>query len=143
MGFFANNVHITKGVTMLVPENLKYQKTDEWVKVENGVATIGITDFAQDSLSDVVFVEFEVDVDDEVKVGESLATIESVKAAAEVVFPVSGKVIEVNQTLIDTPEVLNESPYGEGWLVKLQAADESELDKLMDAPTYDAYTKDR
>ncbi|MEL7627028.1 MAG: glycine cleavage system protein GcvH [Anaerolineaceae bacterium] len=128
---------------MLVPENLKYQKTDEWVKVENGVATIGITDFAQDSLSDVVFVEFEVDVDDEVKVGESLATIESVKAAAEVVFPVSGKVIEVNQTLIDTPEVLNESPYGEGWLVKLQAADESELDKLMDAPTYDAYTKDR
>ncbi len=128
---------------MLVPEDLKYQKTDEWVKVEDGIATIGITDFAQDSLSDVVFVEFEIDVDDEVSVGESMATIESVKAAAEVVFPVSGKVIEVNQALIDTPEVLNESPYIEGWLVKVQVSDESELDKLMDAPAYDAYCQER
>ena len=128
---------------MLVPENLKYQKTDEWVKVEDGIATIGITDSAQDSLSDVVFVEFEVDVDDEVNAGDSLATVESVKAAAEVVFPVSGKVIEVNQTLVDTPEVLNESPYTEGWLVKVQVADESELDKLMDAPAYDAYCQER
>lgn len=128
---------------MLVPENLKYQKTDEWVKVEDGIATIGITDYAQDSLSDVVFVEFEVDVDDEVNVGDSLATVESVKAAAEVVFPVSGKVIEVNQSLVDTPEVLNESPYTEGWLVKVQVADESELDKLMDAPAYDAYCQER
>lgn len=128
---------------MLVPEDLKYQKTDEWVKVEDGIATIGITDYAQDSLSDVVFVEFEIDVDDEVGVGESMATIESVKAAAEVVFPVSGKVIEVNQALIDTPEVLNESPYAEGWLVKVQVSDESELDKLMDAPAYDAYCQER
>jgi glycine cleavage system H protein len=128
---------------MLVPEDLKYQKTDEWVKVEDGIATIGITDYAQDSLSDVVFVEFEIDVDDEVSVGESMATIESVKAAAEVVFPVSGKVIEVNQALIDTPEVLNESPYTEGWLVKVQVSDESELDKLMDAPAYDAYCQER
>ena len=128
---------------MLVPEDLKYQKTDEWVKVEDGIATIGIRDYAQDSLSDVVFVEFEIDVDDEVSVGESMATIESVKAAAEVVFPVSGKVIEVNQALIDTPEVLNESPYAEGWLVKVQVSDESELDKLMDAPAYDAYCQER
>jgi glycine cleavage system H protein len=128
---------------MLVPENLKYQKTDEWVKVEDGIATIGITDYAQDSLSDVVFVEFEIDVDDEVKFGDSLATIESVKAAAEVVFPVSGKVIEVNQTIVDTPEILNESPYTEGWLVKVQVSDESELEKLMDAPAYDAYCQDR
>jgi glycine cleavage system H protein len=128
---------------MLVPEDLKYQKTDEWVKVEDGIATIGITDYAQDSLSDVVFVEFEIDVDDEISVGESMATIESVKAAAEVVFPVSGKVIEVNQALIDTPEVLNESPYAEGWLVKVQVSDESELDKLMDAPAYDAYCQER
>ncbi len=128
---------------MLVPEDLKYQKTDEWVKVEDGIATIGITDYAQDSLSDVVCVEFEIDVDDEVSVGESMATIESVKAAAEVVFPVSGKVIEVNQALIDTPEVLNESPYAEGWLVKVQVSDESELDKLMDASAYDAYCQER
>ena len=90
-----------------------------------------------------MFVEFEIDVDDEISVGESMATIESVKAAAEVVFPVSGKVIEVNQALIDTPEVLNESPYAEGWLVKVQVSDESELDKLMDAPAYDAYCQER
>ena len=128
---------------MLVPQDLKYQKTDEWVKVEDGIATIGITDFAQDSLSDVVFVEYEIDVDDEVSVGDSLATVESVKAAAEVVFPVSGKVIQVNQTLIDTPEVLNDSPYTEGWLVKIQVSDESELEKLMDAPAYDAYCQER
>ena len=128
---------------MLVPENLKYLKTDEWVKIEAGIATIGITDFAQDSLSDVVFVEFEVDPDDEVNAGDSLATIESVKAAAEVVFPVSGKVIAVNQTIVDTPEILNESPYAEGWLVKVQVSDVSELDKLMDAPAYDAYCQDR
>ena len=128
---------------MLVPQDLKYQKTDEWVKVEDGIATIGITDFAQDSLSDVVFVEYEIDVDDEVSVGDSLATVESVKAAAEVVFPVSGKVIQVNQTLIDTPEVLNESPYTEGWLVRVQVTDETELDKLMDAPAYDAYCQER
>lgn len=128
---------------MLVPQDLKYQKTDEWVKVEDGIATIGITDFAQDSLSDVVFVEYEIDVDDEVSVGDSLATIESVKAAAEVVFPVSGKVLQVNQTLIDTPEVLNDSPYTEGWLVKVQVSDESELEKLMDAPAYDAYCQER
>ena len=128
---------------MLVPENLKYLKTDEWVKIEDGIATIGITDFAQDSLSDVVFVEFEVDPDDEVSAGDSMATIESVKAAAEVVFPVSGKVIEINQAVVDTPEMLNESPYDDGWLVKLQASDESELDKLMDATAYDAYCEDR
>jgi len=126
-----------------VPEDLKYQKTDEWVKVENGIATIGITDFAQDSLSDVVFVEFAVDPDDEVSAGDSLATIESVKAAAEVVFPVSGKILEVNQVLTDTPELLNSEPYTGGWLAKVQISDESELDKLMNAAEYAAYCQDR
>ena len=128
---------------MLVPQELKYQKTDEWVKVENGIAIIGITDYAQDSLSDVVFVEFAIDPDDEVKVGESLGTIESVKAAAEVVFPVSGKVLEVNQILTDTPELLNSQPYTGGWLAKVKVSDESELDKLMDSAAYDAYCQDR
>lgn len=128
---------------MLVPEEMKYQKTDEWVKVENGIATIGITDYAQDSLSDVVFVEFAIDPDDEVSAGDSLATIESVKAAAEVVFPVSGKILEVNQILTDTPELLNSEPYTGGWLAKVQVSDESELDKLMDAAAYDAYCQDR
>jgi len=128
---------------MLIPEELKYQKTDEWVKVENGIATIGITDYAQDSLSDVVFVEFAIDPDDEISAGDSLATIESVKAAAEVVFPVSGKVLEVNQILTDTPELLNSEPYTGGWLAKVQVSDESELDKLMDSAAYDAYCQDR
>ena len=128
---------------MLVPQELKYQKTDEWVKVENGIAIIGITDFAQDSLSDVVFVEFAIDPDDEISAGDSLATIESVKAAAEVVFPVSGKVLEVNQILTDTPELLNSEPYTGGWLAKVQVSDESELDKLMDSAAYDAYCQDR
>lgn len=128
---------------MLVPEELKYQKTDEWVKVEDGVATIGITDYAQDSLSDVVFVEFAIDPDDEVSVGDSLATIESVKAASEIFFPVSGKVLEVNQILTDTPELLNSEPYTGGWIAKVQISDESELDKLMDAAAYDAYCQDR
>ena len=128
---------------MLVPEELKYQKTDEWVKIENGIAIIGITDYAQDSLSDVVFVEFAIDPDDEVSVGDSLATIESVKAAAEVNFPVSGKVLEVNQQLTDTPELLNSEPYTGGWLAKVQVSDEYELEKLMDADAYETYCKDR
>lgn len=128
---------------MLVPQELKYQKTDEWVKIVDGVATIGITDYAQDALSDVVFVEFAVDPDDEISAGDSLATIESVKAAAEVIFPVSGKVIEVNQAVVDAPEILNDQPYGDGWLIKVQVADESEMDVLLDAAAYDAYCKDR
>ena len=128
---------------MQVPQDLKYQKTDEWVKIEDGIATVGISDYAQDALSDVVFVEFEVDPDDEVEVGGSLATIESVKAAAEVVFPVSGKIIEVNQALIDKPETLNEQPYGDGWLVKLQIADDANLDDLLDAAGYEAYCQER
>ena len=128
---------------MQVPQDLKYQKTDEWVKIEDGIATVGISDYAQDALSDVVFVEFEVDPDDEVEAGGSLATIESVKAAAEVVFPVSGKIIEVNQALIDKPEILNEQPYGDGWLVKLQIADDTSLDELLDAAAYEAYCQER
>lgn len=128
---------------MQVPQELKYQKTDEWVKIEDGIATVGISDYAQDALSDVVFVEFEVDPDDEVTAGESLATIESVKAAAEVVFPISGTVIEVNQALIDKPEILNEQPYGDGWLVKLQIADDVNLDDLLDAAAYEAYCQER
>lgn len=128
---------------MQVPQELKYQKTDEWVKIEDGIATVGISDYAQDALSDVVFVEFEVDPDDEVEAGGSLATIESVKAAAEVVFPVSGKIIEVNQALIDKPEILNEQPYGDGWLVKLQIADDASLDGLLDAAAYEAFCQER
>lgn len=128
---------------MKYPQELKYLKTDEWVKVEDGIATIGITDYAQDALSDVVYVEFEIDPDDEVSAGDSIGTIESVKAAAEVHFPVSGTVLEVNEEVVDTPEMLNQEPYEGGWLVKVQVSDESELDALMDAAAYEAYCQDR
>ncbi len=128
---------------MKYPQELKYLKTDEWVKIEDGIAIIGITDYAQDALSDVVYVEFEVDPDDEVSAGDSIGTIESVKAAAEVHFPVSGTVLEVNEEVVDAPEILNKSPYEDGWLIKVQVTDESELDSLMDAATYEAYCQDR
>jgi len=128
---------------MEYPKELKYQKTDEWVKVEGGMATIGISDYAQDSLSDVVFVEFEVEAGDTVKVGGTLATIESVKAAAEVVFPVSGTVVEINEKLPETPEALNEEPYGKGWLCKVKLSKSEELDSLLDAEAYEAYCQDR
>jgi glycine cleavage system H protein len=128
---------------MKYPQELKYLRTDEWVKVEDGIATIGITDYAQDALSDVVYVEFEIDPDDEVSAGDSIGTIESVKAAAEVHFPVSGTVLEVNEEVVDTPEMLNQEPYEGGWLVKVQVSDESELDALMDAAAYEAYCQDR
>lgn len=128
---------------MKYPQDLKYQKTDEWVKIVDGVAIIGITDYAQDALSDVVYVEFEIDPDDEVSFGDSIGTIESVKAAAEVHFPVSGTVLEVNEDIVDAPETLNKSPYEDGWLVKVQVTDESELDDLMDAEAYEAYCQER
>ncbi len=128
---------------MEYPKELKYQKTDEWVKIEGGMATIGISDYAQDSLSDVVFVEFDVEAGDNVKLGATLATIESVKAAAEVVFPVSGTVVEVNEQLPEAPEVLNEEPYGKGWLCKIKLSKPEELDNLLDAEAYEAYCQDR
>ena len=128
---------------MEYPKELKYQKTDEWVKVEGDIATIGISDYAQHSLSDVVFVEFEAEAGDTVKLGTTLATVESVKAAAEVVFPVSGTIIEVNEKLPETPEALNEEPYGKGWLCKIKMSKPEELDSLLDAEAYEAYCQDR
>ena len=107
------------------------------------MATVGISDYAQDSLSDVVFVEFEVEAGDTVKAGTTLATIESVKAAAEVVFPVSGTIVEINEKLPETPEALNEAPYGKGWLCKIKLSKPEELEKLMDAKAYEAYCQGR
>lgn len=128
---------------MKVPEGLKYTKTDEWVKVDGDEATIGITDFAQDQLSDIVYVELVVDPDDSAAKGDNVAMIESVKAAADVNFPVSGTITEINEALDDAPEALNSDPYGEGWLVKMSLGDPSELDDLMDANDYSAYIEER
>ncbi len=128
---------------MKTPAGLKYTKTDEWVKFEGDKAVIGITDFAQDQLSDVVYVEFLIDEEDSVSKGDTVATVESVKAAADVNFPVSGTITAINEDLTDTPEVLNSDPYEAGWLVKMELDDPSELDDLMDSDEYDSYNEDR
>ena len=128
---------------MKTPSELKYAKTDEWISVEGDLATIGITDYAQDQLSDVVYVEFMVDEDDTVSKGDSLATVESVKAASDVSFPASGTVITINEDLSDEPEHLNSDPYHTGWMVKIKIDDPSEVDDLMSAEEYEAYNQER
>lgn len=124
---------------MNIPGNLKYTKKDEWVDLESG--KMGITDFAQEQLSDIVFVEALVDVDDDVEIGGEVASVESVKASAEVYAPVSGTVVAINEGLEDEPEVINSDPYGAGWLVQFDVSEES--DDLMDAAAYEAYCADR
>lgn len=128
---------------MKTPEGLKYAKTDEWIKVNGDEATIGISDFAQDQLSDVVYIEFMIDEGDSVSKGEEVATVESVKAAADVIFPASGEVLAINEDLTDAPETLNSDPYESGWLVKIKLDDPSELDELMTAGEYEAYNENR
>lgn len=128
---------------MKTPNDLKICKTDEWVKIDGINAKIGITDYAQDQLSDIVYIEFNKELGDSVDKGEILATIESVKAAADVNSPISGKVIKVNEALIDTPELLNEDPYENGWLFNVELADPSELDELFDPKEYDKFCESR
>ncbi len=125
---------------MNIPADLKYTKNDEWIRADG---TVGVTDYAQDQLSDVVFVEIVVSEGDEVAQGDIIGTIESVKAAADVYAPVGGKVVAVNEALDDNPELINEDPYGKAWLIKLDIADPAELDGLMDAAAYEAYCKER
>ena len=127
---------------MNTPTDLKYTENDEWIKMDGNVGTMGITDYAQDQLSDVVFIEILVSADEMVKKGDSCATVESVKAAADVYIPVSGKIIAVNDALADTPETINSDPYTSAWMVKIELSDPSELDSLMDAETYQAKIQD-
>jgi glycine cleavage system H protein len=124
---------------MNTPTDLKYTQNDEWIRVEGNTGTIGITDHAQEQLSDVVYVEVVVAVGDEVSAGDTCATVESVKAAADVYIPVSGKVIAVNEDLPDSPETINSDPYGAAWMIKIALKDPSELEKLLDAAGYEAY----
>ncbi len=128
---------------MNVPEGLKYGKTDEWVKVEGNVALIGVTDYAQSQLSDIVYFEFKVDVGEIVKAGSPIATLELVKAAADVSAPLSGKVTELNESLNDDFETVNSDPYGAAWVLKVELADLAELDDLMDAAAYEKYCEER
>jgi glycine cleavage system H protein len=128
---------------MKTPANLLYARTDEWIKVEGKIATLGISDYAQNQLSDIVFVEFLAGIGDTVKAGASIATLESVKAAAEVNTPVSGKVLELNESLSQSPEVVNSDPFGQAWMLKLEIGSQSDLTKLMDAAAYEKYCAER
>lgn len=120
---------------MNIPKQLYYTKEHEWVDAEDGVAIIGITDWAQSELGDVVFVELP-QVGDEVKAGESFGTIEAVKAVSDIYAPVSGKVIEVNRELENDPMIVNQSAFEHGWMIKVQMSDESELETLLSAEHY-------
>ena len=117
------------------PEGLRYTKDHEWARVEGKRATVGITDFAQSELTDVVFVELPK-VGRAVRAGEVVGTVESVKAVSEIFAPLSGKVLEVNKALEDSPEVVNQDAYGKGWMVVLEIVDPGEARNLMDAPAY-------
>ncbi len=128
---------------MSVPANLKYTKSDEWIKVDGKIGTVGITDYAQEQLSDIVFVEITVGVGETVRKNTTIATLESVKAAADVTCPVSGTVTEINEALPDTPDQVNSDPFGKAWTIKLELSDPSELDSLMDAAQYEAFIQER
>ena len=120
---------------MNIPGDLKYRESHEWVKVEGDVATVGITDYAQSELGDVVYVELP-EVGREVTAGDPVAVIESVKTASDIYAPLSGEIVAVNEALADSPELVNEDPYGKGWLFKIRIKDKAELENLLDAEGY-------
>ncbi len=121
---------------MRFPEELRYTKDHEWVRVEDGMAVVGITDHAQHELGDIVYVDVSVGVDQEVRAGEVIATLEAVKTVADVYAPVSGRVVEINPILAERPEAINQDPYGEGWILRLQVTQPAELEQLLDASAY-------
>ncbi len=123
-----------------IPKELKYTETHEWVKIEEDIATIGITDYAQRELSDIVFVELP-SKGKSVKKGEPFGTIEAVKAAADLYSGVSGKVIEINEELKQKPELINQDPYGKGWMVKIKISDPSQIPELLSAEQYEELIK--
>jgi glycine cleavage system H protein len=122
---------------MNIPRNLKYTESNEWINLEGNTGTVGISDYAQDQLSDIVFAEVIVNEGDEIKKGDTIATVESVKAAADVYTPVSGKVISINEDLGGSPEVINTDPYGSAWIVKIELNKPSEVKELIDAHAYE------
>ncbi len=128
---------------MSFPEDLKYTENDEWVRVEGNKGTAGISDYAQEHLSDVVYVEIMPGEGDSFSKGDPVATIESVKAAADVYAPISGKIISVNEGLADNPELINTDPYGEAWMIRFEIADPSEFDGLMDVAAYKKVCEER
>jgi len=120
---------------MTIKDNLLYSKDHEWVREDGDILVIGISDFAQDELGDIVFAELP-EVEEEFENGDSFGVLESVKAVSDTFIPVSGKVVEVNEELFDNPELINEDPYGNGWLIKIDPVDDTELDELLTAEEY-------
>jgi glycine cleavage system H protein len=120
---------------MNIPENLKYTKDHEWVLIENNIATVGITDFAQGELGDIVYVE--VDTLDETVANEAVfGTVEAVKTVSDLFAPLTGKIISFNDALTDTPELVNSDPYGQGWMVKIEIENQDEIENLLNAEAY-------
>jgi glycine cleavage system H protein len=128
---------------MTTPGNLRYAKTDEWVKVDGNIATIGVSDYAQEALSDVVFFETVISIGDKVTNKTHVATLESVKAAADVNSPVSGTVVAINEDLASSPELVNSDPYDKAWMLKIDLSDPSELNTLLDTTGYEAFCASR
>ncbi|MBI5343761.1 MAG: glycine cleavage system protein GcvH [Deltaproteobacteria bacterium] len=126
---------------MEFPKDLKYTKEHEWVKVEKNIVTVGITDYAQDSLGDVVYVELPQE-GSPVTRSEPFGVVESVKAVSDLYAPVSGGVTEVNDAIVDNPEVINEDPYGDAWMIKVELSSPSEIDELMSAEDYQKYIEE-
>ena len=120
---------------MKIPENLKYTKDHEWIKIDGDQATIGITDFAQSELGDIVYVEVET-LDEKLEKEEVFGTVEAVKTVSDLFMPVSGQVTEVNETLEDEPELVNDKPYDEGWIIKIKISDSDQLSELLSADAY-------
>ncbi len=122
----------------MYPDDLRYHKEHTWVRISGKKATIGITDYAQDSLGDIVYIDLP-DIDSEVEAGTEMSEIESTKATSSVIAPLSGKITDVNEELEDSPEIINEGPYEKGWIVNIEMSDESELDSLLDASDYESF----
>jgi glycine cleavage system H protein len=120
---------------MNVPKELKYTKDHEWLKIEGDQATIGITDFAQSELGDIVYVEVET-LNETLEIEAVFGTVEAVKTVSDLFMPVSGEIIAINESIEDTPEIVNEDPYGKGWMIKVKFNNPSELEQLLDAETY-------
>lgn len=125
---------------MRVPDDLKYARTHQWVRGGDGIATVGITDFAQDELGDIVYLQLP-EAGATVRQGESMGEIESVKTVSELVSPLSGEVVERNAGALDTPETINRDPYGDGWLVRIRPSDQGELATLLSASDYAGVTE--
>ena len=122
---------------MNIPENLKYTKDHEWLSVDGDVATVGITDFAQGELGDIVYVEIETE-GEELDIEEIFGSVEAVKTVSDLFLPLSGEIVEFNESLEDEPEKVNTDPYGDGWMIKIKISDDSEIDNLLSADDYKA-----